>query len=274
MKHLFFIIVGIITTVASRAQDFPSKNDLENIDSIQLHVSYEVNFLCDYPNAYRKTAWREKDIMHLEIGKKNIAHSYMEKERIEDIRQTKAFKKKGIRTTRINLYAYLGETYLNYPKANLLTCIRNIDVAGTFLYQEDLPDFKWEITNEEKEIMGYRCNSATCSFRGREYTAWFTQEIPLSFGPWKFGGLPGLILEIEDSKNEFHFIINGIEKDKPNEYITFWKRDYIKATRKRCLKLEAMLHKDHGAFTADYGLHFNMQGLEHTPMPYHPIELK
>ena len=52
-------------------------------------------------------------------------------------------------------------------------------------------------------FMGYDCRKATVDFAGRTYTAWFTPEIPLPFGPYKFGGLPGLILKIEDAERQF-----------------------------------------------------------------------
>jgi GLPGLI family protein len=60
----------------------------------------------------------------------------------------------------------------------------------------------WEISDEVKKIQGYTCYKATCHHRGRHYTAWFTPEIPIPEGPYKFKGLPGLILEIEDNRGE------------------------------------------------------------------------
>lgn len=47
-------------------------------------------------------------------------------------------------------------------------------------------------------ILDYKCIKATTRFRGRDYTAWVTKELPINDGPWKFYGLPGLILQIED----------------------------------------------------------------------------
>lgn len=61
----------------------------------------------------------------------------------------------------------------------------------------------WEITNEKKIINSYNCQKAVGIFRGRTYTAWFTLEIPLPYGPWKLYGLPGLIIEAYDESKEF-----------------------------------------------------------------------
>lgn len=71
--------------------------------------------------------------------------------------------------------------------------------------KEKIPEFKWSISSEKKEILGYLCYKAKVSFRGREYIAWFTNEIPISVGPWKFSGLPGVILEIKDVSNIIEF---------------------------------------------------------------------
>jgi GLPGLI family protein len=42
--------------------------------------------------------------------------------------------------------------------------------------------------------------------------AWFAEKIPFNDGPYKFKGLPGLILEIEDSKENHIFLLQKIEK--------------------------------------------------------------
>lgn len=58
----------------------------------------------------------------------------------------------------------------------------------------------WKILNERKRIGKFNCRKAKGTFRGRDYTVWFTEEIPVSAGPWKLFGLPGLILEAVDSE--------------------------------------------------------------------------
>jgi GLPGLI family protein len=62
---------------------------------------------------------------------------------------------------------------------------------------DSLPEINWNIDNKAiKKINGYTCNKAITKFRGREYEAWFTTQIPINFGPFKFNGLPGLIISI------------------------------------------------------------------------------
>lgn len=68
----------------------------------------------------------------------------------------------------------------------------------------------WEIGQETKEILGYQCRRATCGFRGRVWVVWFTPEIPVSEGPWKLFGLPGLVLEAEDCRGHYSYRATGI----------------------------------------------------------------
>lgn len=83
-------------------------------------------------------------------------------------------------------------------------------------YSESVPSQNWQIEDEIQEIAGYPCQKATCIFRGRNYTAWFAFDIPLSYGPWKFGGLPGLILKVYDDKKEYSFeCINVTQHEFP-----------------------------------------------------------
>ncbi|CAL2094094.1 putative GLPGLI family protein [Tenacibaculum sp. 190524A02b] len=80
-----------------------------------------------------------------------------------------------------------------------------------YIVEEVLPAIKWEITRETKKIGEYICFKALARFRGRNYTAWFTPQVPVLFGPYKFHGLKGLILEIADDTKEVMFRAEKIE---------------------------------------------------------------
>lgn len=72
----------------------------------------------------------------------------------------------------------------------------NTDIRMKPFYIKDtMPRFDWEIKEDSKIILGYKCQKATLFFRGLNYVAYFTTEIPYSDGPWKLSGLPGMILE-------------------------------------------------------------------------------
>lgn len=70
----------------------------------------------------------------------------------------------------------------------------------------------WELLDEEKEIEGYHCHKATTSYLGRNWTVWYTEEIPLNIGPWLLWGAPGLILEAQDADNLFAFRFTGAQQ--------------------------------------------------------------
>ncbi|CAL2083624.1 hypothetical protein TD3509T_580040 [Tenacibaculum dicentrarchi] len=88
------------------------------------------------------------------------------------------------------------------------------DIRKDDIYEitEEVPKMDWKIAHTEtKKIANYNCSKATVSFRGRNYTAWYTIQLPFSFGPWKFNGLPGLILEISDITNTFKWRASKIK---------------------------------------------------------------
>jgi GLPGLI family protein len=99
------------------------------------------------------------------------------------------------------------------------------------IVEEQLPKLRWILGVNEKKIGGYICKSAELNFRGRDYIAWYSPKIPISHGPWKFNGLPGLIFEIKskdgnisftlDKFEESNFKNNEISKPNDGDKITF-----------------------------------------------------
>lgn len=63
---------------------------------------------------------------------------------------------------------------------------------------------EWKITNETKSILGYQCRKAITFYNGEKIknkepiVAWFTDQIPASYGPYRYHGLPGFILELNE----------------------------------------------------------------------------
>lgn len=108
------------------------------------------------------------------------------------------------------------------------------------LCSEPLPVQNWELGEDSLTIAGNLCQNATCRFRGRDYTAWFTTDIPISNGPWKFGGLPGLILKVYDKEKQYVFECVGIENHIQEYPIKIHEvfRLYKKNNRQKLLKLK------------------------------------
>ena len=79
-------------------------------------------------------------------------------------------------------------------------------------YNEPFGEMQWEILPDSTiTILDYECIMARTSYHGRDWTTWFAPEIPVQDGPWKFAGLPGLILKVSESKGMHSFSANGIE---------------------------------------------------------------
>jgi GLPGLI family protein len=84
-------------------------------------------------------------------------------------------------------------------------------IVDAYIYEDNWIDIDWNIKTETKNIGNYKVTKAIGDFRGREYTAWFTYEIPLPIGPWKLKGLPGAILEVKDKEGTFEIKLISIE---------------------------------------------------------------
>ncbi len=105
---------------------------------------------------------------------------------------------------------------------------------GKLKYVENKEILNWTIKNDTKIINNILCQKAVTDLGGRIYTAWFSKEIPLTEGPYKFKNLPGLVFEISDSKNFFNFKLIEIKKEKRHiskdysRYISVPKNAYYK----------------------------------------------
>lgn len=78
---------------------------------------------------------------------------------------------------------------------------------------EKLPKLSWVLSDETKTIDNIKCQKATVEYKGRQWEAWFSSEIPLNEGPYVFGGLPGLIISIYDTKGDYNFKMVEIKND-------------------------------------------------------------
>lgn len=83
---------------------------------------------------------------------------------------------------------------------------------GTYV-NDNWKKIDWIIAEDTMTIGNFKCKKATGKFRGRDYIVWFTEDIPLPYGPWKLYGLPGLIIEAYDDKNEFSAKVKSISID-------------------------------------------------------------
>lgn len=74
-----------------------------------------------------------------------------------------------------------------------------------YRYEEKMPVMKWHDLEGTDTVCGYLCRKAEADYGGRKWTAWYAEEIPVPFGPWKISGLPGLVMKAEDADGNHRF---------------------------------------------------------------------
>lgn len=92
-------------------------------------------------------------------------------------------------------------------------------ITKSFTVKDSMNLFNWELQIDTKQILGYDCQKATMNYRGRDYTAYFTPDIEIYAGPWKFSGLPGVILEIQSNDSYIKIVANKIVLNKDETLI-------------------------------------------------------
>jgi len=117
--------------------------------------------------------------------------------------------------------------------------------SAYYTYEEDIPTQEWSVnTDSVMTIMGMECHLATTKFRGRVWKVWFTEEIPVSLGPWKLGGLPGLILKAVADDDFIKFTAVSIKTEglTPVTLYNWAGKKYDKMDREKFLKYKNSPH--------------------------------
>ena len=143
-------------------------------------------------------------------------------------------------------------------------------------YTEPIPQLQWTMVRGDSTILGYPCHKATTHFRGRDYIAWYTEEIPFPYGPFKFGGLPGLITCIYDTQREHIYTLVGFEKAPSEDYIyERARRHWFETTREVLAKQQKYFHEQPNLFTPDILTPDpRNKAIKRKSKPYNPIELE
>ena len=222
-------------------QAYKTTNGINVVDTARYKCTYQFTFLRDSV----KMTYNE-DLNVIQIGE-NFTKSYCYQAFYVDsmdntpdgrgILATRAYEVVVNQKSDVGIWSmgiFKFNVYKDYQKEKLTV----IDKVSTnpFIYEEELKPQDWIILEDTMTIIGYSCQKAKCSFRGRDWEAWFTPEIPINEGPYKFYGLPGLIMKLKDTESHYYFELKGFEKVAEPIYMTVYSH-YRATDRLSFLKL-------------------------------------
>ena len=234
MSKLIFICFFIILATSTYAQ---SEKTSFLLDTALIKVGYDRQVVRDTLNPLNV----KNDYLTLQAGK-NASAFYSAEYRVEDsliiFSDTEKFlllnkdEERRKRRARLEKEVIFRRHDIDQTWSHL-----RFDLTDWILY-ESLEKPNWVITDETDIILGFPCIKATTNFRGREWIAFFTPDIPVQEGPWKLYGLPGLILKAYDSKRHYFYEAKDINSKSPGlvEYVNYSDRLVLK-DRIKSLKL-------------------------------------
>jgi GLPGLI family protein len=260
-----FMLLQSVALVASggNAQPIQSSTNRANsntkaIDSVVYRITYMTQSVKDTTKLDKHHRYKyDVDEMRLDIGR-HINHFYSYTEARYDSALYAGAKVGAVADkSKYPSGSIRWHVYQNYPKGQTSF----LDLVSITPYRVDEPTVqpKWEIIPDSSTtILGYRCTLAKTQFKGRLWFAWYTEGIPLNYGPWKFGGLPGLILRAYDSKRQYIFEGAGMQQlngSQPIYEVRRYKK-YEKVTLKEYLK--ALRETTPGESLATRGIKFGV----------------
>lgn len=247
--------------------------DFPKLDSTILRFRYQMLYVKDPLKSNEKT----EEIMLLQIGRRMSKFFNYHRYLADSLGNALAAKRKTnsevlnktmplmMNTSPINIFK-------NYPQ-DKITTVNRIPFSA-YRYEEEMKNPDWKLESGTTTILGYVCKKATTTLHGRNYTAWYAPEIPIDNGPWKFGGLPGLILKAEDDKGHYSFECIGIER--PNWIDTIYYISYTPFTisKKKFFELEKQYYANPAAAVQNTGMiQGELPASASKARPYNPIEL-
>lgn len=237
LSHLLALVLCVMTCNVFAQKEYPT--DYE--------VQYEVSYSIDSTNLENKSI----ETLYLFTGPKyGVFMSYREAFK-EEIRADleHQLKTTGSLTISKGMTSNFPKTFYKDHQNQSVKNVEKID-RKEYHYQEPNMPLVWNIEEDAKEIMGYSAQKATTHFAGRAYEAWFTLEVPISDGPYLFSGLPGLIIELYDTEDHYHFTLKTLTKlEKPRVFEfpnsdEIAKKDFVK------LKAKALENAAHNMFNS------------------------
>jgi GLPGLI family protein len=176
------------------------------------NLQYEAMYTLDYKNFNRSNAKAQLTTFILMMNDKESYFKSMNLYVEDSLKYYKKLKETGDPMTD---YATFSKFDCEYPE-NIGTTAGKIYVTGpiatAYVSYNEPNNIDWKLVNEFKTIGNAKCQKATTTKYGRNWIAYFNPKIPLNFGPYKFNKLPGLIVELYDEKDDFHYKLYKLKK--------------------------------------------------------------
>lgn len=137
---------------------------------------------------------------------------------------------------------FIDQTILQGFPSGKMTVISPI-APNLYTYTETAYPLPWTLAGEVDTIAGYECHKATATYGGRDWTAWYTTEVPVSFGPWKLTGLPGLVVKAASNDGVHSFILTTLRQGS-SVIPTTIPRTAVTTSRDKFVKLKNEFEKD------------------------------
>ncbi len=227
---------GMVVDKSKAKSTKKEQTDTLQLDKVAYRITYKTRSVKDTTQVPYKYL---DDEMRLDIGQNGVSHFYSQTLRIRTEMVQQMYKAgAGFDMTKLPKGGALSwEFYKNYPEVGRTLLL---DKVGADDYQceekTETPDWQM-VPDSTREVLGYQCQLATAHFKGRQWSVWYTEDIPLDEGPWKLRGLPGLVLSAYDAQRQYIFEGAGLEQVSTDEQVTLIKQKREKISQKDLRKL-------------------------------------
>lgn len=257
----------------------------QTIDKVGYRITYATKFVNDTTRLDSTGSYvYSDDDMRLDIGD-SISEFYSGRKAIFDKWMKEKVGRHDLDFTNPPTHPSMTWiVYRNYPAGE--TSFFAGAMMNDYRISEKTLTPEWTVGTDTCSILNYLCTKAETDFKGRHWTVWFADDIPLDYGPWKLVGLPGLVLKAEDSRRQYVFEASGLEQIDGKEDIALVKnyKKYEPVTQKQFDKINRTTSANDALAASGISISMDnvtvkgmeaddfMKQMKEIP-PYNPIEI-